>query len=361
MKLSLKVQDQHKNAQPHLLHNHHQNPLLIRAKIPISVFGFPFLSAVTATDPSDVSFSLSTNFPTGPSVKLSYAPTSTTKTAVASATPPLILTLKSGVSFFGSPNNSPLVISAHCTFSPQNPNPNPIFSLQFKPQFGNFSLCKTTYSATNPNPKANGEANSFGFVPLERSTVWKDLSHLTMESCSGKDSILSGIAVRARTELPVTKRVAVNFRWGVNFPADFGKQLPFLSVNKVGIERVDEVKEVKEISVKRNESNVDDMKVLKGMCFWMRSELDALQKENREMKHRLEEMKLGQSVRNYSHGSDGVGKSAPPVVENSGGFEQWRNKNGGKDNGRKESKKTVNRAADVESELERAIKAASSL
>uniref|UniRef100_A0A5B7BNC5 Uncharacterized protein n=1 Tax=Davidia involucrata TaxID=16924 RepID=A0A5B7BNC5_DAVIN len=322
MKLSLKVEDQHRNPQfqphHHNKSNHqNQNPLLLRAKIPITVFGLPFLYGVAAADPSDLSFCLRTNFPTGPSLKLSYTPISTTTAAAAAAattTPPLTLTLKSGVSLFGSPHNSPLIISAHFTLSPQNPNPT--FSLQFKPQFGNFSLCKTTYSAPDTNPKANGGAssNSMGFVPLERPMVWRDL---TMESCSGKDSILSGIAVRARTAFPVTKRVAVNFRWGVNFPSDIGKQLPFLSVNKIGIERVDEAKEVKEVKVKRN---VDNLEVLKGMCFWMRRELDVLQKENREMKHALEEMNLG------GGDSDSVGKKSLPAVENSGRFEQWRSK-----------------------------------
>ncbi|KAA8525915.1 hypothetical protein F0562_007985 [Nyssa sinensis] len=355
MKLSLKVQDQYQNPQtpPHNQSNH-QNPLLFRAKIPLTVFGFPFLYGISAADPSDLSFCLRTNFPTGPSLKLSYTPTSTTN-AATTTTPPLILTLKSGVSLFGSPHNSPLIISAHFTLSPQNPNPT--FSLQLKPQFGDFSLCKTTYSTPNPNPKANGEVTSMGFVPVERPVVWTDLS---LESSSAKDSILSGIAVRARTAFPVTKQVAVNFRWGVNFPSDFGKQLPFLSVNKIGIERVDEVKEVKEVN-KRNESNVGELEVLKGMCYWMRRELDVLLKENREMKHTLQEMKLGHSLRNHRGDSDSVKKKSLPVVESSGGFEQWRSKkSGGEDNGRKELKESVNPVNNVASELERAIKAASS-
>ncbi|KAA8522084.1 hypothetical protein F0562_012602 [Nyssa sinensis] len=363
MKLSLKVQDQHQSTQSHQ-HNqtNHQSPIFLRAKIPITVFGLPFLSGVAANDPADFSLSLRTNFPTGPSLKLSYTPISTTSAAAAitttTTTQPLTLTLKSGVSLFGSPHNSPLIISANFTLSPQNPNPT--FSLQFKPQFGDFSLCKTTYSATdtNPNPKANGGVSSIGFVPLERPVVWRDL---TMEPFSGKNSILSGIAVRARTVLPVTKRVAVKFRWGVNFPSDFGKHLPFLSVNKIGIERVDEVKEVKEVKIKRNENNVGDSEVLKGMCLWMRRELDVLQKENREMKHMFEEVKLGHSVRNNNGNRDSVGMKSLPAVENSCGIEQLRNKkSGGEDSRRKELKKSVNQASNMEIELEKAIKAASS-
>lgn len=188
--------------------------------------------------------------------------------------------------------------------------------------------------------------------------TWKDL---TMESAT-KDSVLSGIAVMAKTALPVTKRVAVNLRWGVNFPADFGKQLPFLSVNKIGIERVEEVKQGD--GLKENDK-VGDLQMVKGMYSWMRRELDVLQKENREMKHTLEEMKLGKKSYGYSNGNGNGGtKESLPVVENSVGFEEWRKKkkkSGGEENGGKGSKKNnAVPTSDVESELQRAIKAASS-
>lgn len=182
--------------------------------------------------------------------------------------------------------------------------------------------------------------------------MWKDLA---MESPE-KDSIFSGILVMANTKIPVAKRVAVNLRWGVNFPADFGKKMPFLSVNKIGIERVDEVKEVKGVKEMSSEGNVGDSEMLKGMLSWMRKELDVLQRENREIKHNLEEMKLANSKSNY-----GGGKKPVSVVENSSGFEQWRSKkSGGEEIGKKESSKVVNSMTDVESELQRAIKAASS-
>jgi hypothetical protein len=34
----------------------------------------------------------------------------------------------------------------------------------------------------------------------------------------------------ARTILPVTKRVRVNLRWGINFPFDLGKRMSYLTV-----------------------------------------------------------------------------------------------------------------------------------
>ncbi|KAK4365824.1 hypothetical protein RND71_013704 [Anisodus tanguticus] len=358
MKLSLKFQEQ---SQPH---NHQKqpqtHPLLLRAKIPISIFNLPFLSCFSTTthDPSDLSLSLATCFPSGPTLKLSYSTTPTTPTTTPT-TLPLTLTLKSGIGVYGSPKNSPLVISARFSFTPLQPNQNPTFTLLFKPQLGSFSLRKSTTSDPNCGSsgvgKQNGHGNSFGFVPLERSSSFKDFS---MEEYA-KDSVFKGIAVMAKTEMPLTKRVMMDCRWGVNFPKDLGNRMPFLSVNKIGIKRVDEVKEVKE---KKKNDSLGDTELLKGMCFWMKKELEMLQRENREMTHRFEEMKMGNVVKNGVGEREFVGVQ---VVENSGGFEQWRNKrnSGGGENVKKEVKKTVasngNRASDVESELQKAIRAAS--
>ncbi|CAH1415289.1 unnamed protein product [Lactuca virosa] len=366
MKLSLKLEDQQQN----------QNPILVRAKIPITVFGLPFLSAFSATHhhaaaASDkLSLSLRTHFPSGPSLKLSYnTPTTTTATAAAATTAPLTLTFKSGVSLSGSPNNSPLIISANFSFSPQNSNPNPTFSIQFKPRLGSFSLRKSVSSTvSNPSKKPNGEStagseNSYGFVPLDRPINWKEL---TVESAT-KDSILSGILMSADTELPVTKRVKVNLRWGVNIPSDYEKQLPYLRVNKIKVERIDEVVEEKGNQKQGIQGDSGEFEMLKGMYSWMSRELNDLQKENREMRHTLEDMKSLQSMRNYNGyaaaaGGGGGGKRPVPVVENSDGFEQWRMKKSGgsgEANGQRETKKNLT-SVDVESELQRAIKAASS-
>jgi hypothetical protein len=137
MKLSLNLQDE-----PQI-----QN-LILKAKLPISIFNQPFTSIFTTTAAnsiSDLTFALSTNFPSGPSLKLTYTPSTTTTTTTATtAVSPLSLSLKSGLGLCGSPHNSPLVFSAH--FSLSNSSPCvivPTFSLQFKPNFGHFSLHKT--------------------------------------------------------------------------------------------------------------------------------------------------------------------------------------------------------------------------
>ncbi|CAA2954689.1 uncharacterized protein LOC111404616 [Olea europaea var. sylvestris] len=357
MKASVKLQDDH---QSHLKAQPHAPPILLRAKIPISIFDLPFLSqfSTTTTHPSDLSLSLSTNFPSGPSLKLSYS--TTTSSSAAATTPPLSLTLKSGTGLFGSPNNSPLVINANFSFNPSNPNhPNPTFSITFKPQMGSFSLRKTTFShkkTDNINKPDNGEAsfgtNSFGFVPLERPGCVKEFEGERID----KDSIFKGISVMARTQMVVAKRVALNCRWSVNFPEDFEKKMPFLKINKIGIERVDEV--VKE-EKKKNEGNSGDLEVFKGMCVWMKRELDVLQKENRVLKGELEELKAGHLLRNNS----AARKKGMPVVESpSGESKQWRNKKSaeGEENGnvKKEAKKNGARPGDLENELQRAIEAA---
>ncbi|GKF87597.1 hypothetical protein Tco_0258474, partial [Tanacetum coccineum] len=214
---------------------------------------------------NNLSLSLRTHFTSGPSLKLSYNATS-----AHTSPPPLTLTLKSGISLSGSPNNSPLTISANFSFSPHNPNPNPTFLIHFKPKMGSFSLRKAISSVS---PNAGGEKvengdNSYGFVPLDRTVSWKGM---TVDSVN-KDSILSGVLVSADTELPVTKRVKVNLWWGVGIPADFDKQLPYLRVNKIKIERIDEVKEEKD----QKASDLGEFDMLKGMYSWMTKELSDL-------------------------------------------------------------------------------------
>lgn len=214
-----------------------------------------------------------------------------------------------------------------------------------------------TFSGKNGVLNSDGIGNSgvrsnseVGFVP-ERSLGLKN---------SGKDGFLSGVAVTARTVLPVTKRVMMNMRWGVNFPADLGKRMPYLTLNKIGIARVEEVKEVEK--KKSAESNVGDSELLKGICFWMRRDLEVLEKENKGMKQSLEEMRMGTYVKGSRGERHSIGnKVVLPSGESSSEFERWRSKkSGGEENGRRELKKSTNLVSDLESELQKAIKSASS-
>ena len=192
----------------------------------------------------------------------------------------------------------------------------------------------------------------------ERSLAWK-------ESESEKDGFLSGIAVMARTVFPVTKRVAMNMRWGVNFPSNLGSKMPYLTLNKIGIERIEEENEEKKKKKNKEsdkESSVSDLELLKGMCFWMRRDLELLEKENREMKQSLEQMKFGVSGKHFRGGSDNGGKVMQlPSGESSSEFERWKNRKTVKEeNGRRDLKNSnTTQTSDLESELQKAIKAAS--
>ena len=365
MKLSLKFRDE----------TRHQNPLL-RAKIPVTILGLPFLTGIIAGDSSDLTFSLRSNFSSGPSLSLSYHPTISPPSNF-----PFSLSLKSGIGLFGSPHDSPLTFTA-------NFNPNsltPTFSLLVKPQFGNFSLFKSVDSSTASSitvdghlrngDSSNGSASDFeiedgsagGSGRRGKGLVWSDLK---------KDpSILSGILIAARTSMPLTKRAVVNFRWGVSFPPESGvseavkPQFPMLVMNKISFDRIDEVK--KEDTERRvGEAKAGDLELLKGMCSWMTREMEDLQKENREMKEVLECMKKKVPIsrgRGEEREREFMGKrmNQLPSTENSNEFERWRSKknggNGGIDEGgQRESKKSSSRMTEMENELQKAIKAASS-
>ncbi|KAF5729681.1 hypothetical protein HS088_TW20G00045 [Tripterygium wilfordii] len=169
---------------------------------------------------------------------------------------------------------------------------------------------------------------------------------------------MRGVAIKARTVLPVTKRVAANLRWGVNLPANLRGKVPYLTLDKIGIMRVEDVKVVK---TRMNKSDVGDVEMLKGMYFWMKRYLEVLEKENMEMRQSLEGLRLGISSRK-SHGeSNGGRKTAlPPPNDSLHHFEQWSGKKNGELRAQRELKKPVNQVIDLESELQKAIKAASS-
>lgn len=200
------------------------------------------------------------------------------------------------------------------------------------------------------DPKhGKGELGSVGFLGTETSrNVWRELGI----EASEKESIFSGVKVMADTKMAVAKRVGVNLRWGVCFPGDFGNKMPYLSVNKIAIERVEELKENR---LSCDERNVGDSEMLKGMLSWMKGELESLRRDNQEMKCNLEELK------SKKLGRSSGGEKLVPVVQNTSGFDQWRNKKRvAEENQKKEVKKVETPMTDVESELQKAIMAASS-
>lgn len=200
-------------------------------------------------------------------------------------------------------------------------------------------------------------------MPLETPAAGKEESNL-------KGSVFKGTQLAATTQMPVGKRVALNFRWWVNLADD---QMPVLRINKIGIHRVDDA--VKDDAKSKNEeAKSGELDSLKSMCFWMKREVDVLTRVNREMKSELEEMRRAPPPPPRSSASyGGVGnvkegvrtKAMPSVGSPSGATKQRKNGRGeengngnGNGNAKKEVKKNGNLAIDVENELQRAIMAA---
>ncbi|KAK8614203.1 hypothetical protein V6N13_122572 [Hibiscus sabdariffa] len=307
MKLSFKLQEE-------------KNPVL-KASIPISIFSQPFVSSLTTTTPTstttdnkssqNTSFSLCTNFPSGPCLKLSYAPSTSPSNTI-----PFSLSLKSGLGLFGSPR-TPLLTTC--------------FAFQFC--FGN----------------------------PDSASVWQDVK---LEPRSGAGDGLHtpkfgyGTGLYSNDGFGMERSLAVvNLRWIVNLSSDVGSKMPYLTINKIGVEKLDEVKEMKE---EKNKSNEDEFELHKGVYSRMRRDLEVLGDENREMKQCIEDMRHGVSARKATRENEGLGRRAStPSAKNSNHFEQWRSKkSSAEDNGGREAKKNATKMSELESELQKAIKAA---
>lgn len=173
---------------------------------------------------------------------------------------------------------------------------------------------------------------------------------------SPKCGLSPSFGVMARTVMPVTQGLLLNFRWGVNFPGKSGLKMPYLIVNKIRLERVEEVK-----NDERNSDNCEgDLKVLKGV----KRDLENVAKENRELKRVLDEMKM-RVLSSREKSNEKVGNKVPQkqhLGENES-FKSWgSNKNERQENEKKQGNKSQNIVvvSDLESELEKAIKAVSS-
>ncbi|ONK62852.1 uncharacterized protein A4U43_C07F8790 [Asparagus officinalis] len=140
---------------------------LLRAKVPISIFNFPFAASIAAGDPSDLSSTSSTGR-------------------------------------FGSPANSPLHISFRLS-----PNPNPIFSIHFKPQLVHFTLSKSVISSSSLAPEADHRKENGGGVHQSIAVVCLP-KRIWIE-----ELIRGGVGVRVRTSVPLGLRVGLKVRWAM--------------------------------------------------------------------------------------------------------------------------------------------------
>ncbi|CAH8362147.1 unnamed protein product [Eruca vesicaria subsp. sativa] len=242
---------------------------LFRAKIPLSIIGLPFQSGIVAGESKELTLNLSTFFESGPSLKIAYRPNDSYN--------PFSLIVKTGTGSFGSPISTSMLMSAEFNLLGQR---NPTFMINFKPQFGDFSVKKSHSSrldGNNLNGSVSEEDSSIEIVESSATVTQGDIAGL-----------LSGVEVAARTSLPVRGRAVVNFRWGVRVPTEFDRtavvslrRFPFLVMDKIGIEHVDGGKEVN--NKPTGDSGVDVGKV----CLFM----EELRSENRELKRAVEDLR----------------------------------------------------------------------
>ncbi|CAM0952019.1 unnamed protein product [Alopecurus aequalis] len=227
---------------------------LLRAKVPIGVLGLPFLSGVSAGgDPKDLRFDLSTAFPSGPALRLSYHPNDPLQ--------PFALSVRTGLGALGSPIRAPFALSAEFNLLSSNP---PAFQLLFKPRIGDFSLANSVRSPAISDSSAlpaphkladlsNGDdheghkafsLNGNGFAANVADAG---------KSAGGVGALLGGMRLTTRSMLPLWNRASLRFQWGLRVPpelkaalADDGygrkagslavSKLPLLVMNKITIE-----------------------------------------------------------------------------------------------------------------------------
>ncbi|KAI3448939.1 hypothetical protein Pfo_005604 [Paulownia fortunei] len=213
-----------------------KNPI-VKAKIPLSIFGIPFCSGIEAGDYKELCISFSTAFCSGPLLKFCYRPNDSCR--------PFGLTLRTGVGQFGSPSGSPISMSAEFSFIGNNCRPS--FLLHFKPRSGDFSVRRSVESPLINVSSQNSESLRIqnDVVSAEKLT-WNQL-------VSGAYGVLSDGEVCARTSVPVNRAV-VKLGWSMRFPppvaaaggsSDGGsraeillKELPYLVLRKIAIEHV---------------------------------------------------------------------------------------------------------------------------
>lgn len=325
-----------------------QKPLL-RAKVPLSILGLPFQSGVIAGESKELTLNLGTFFESGPSIKIAYRPNDTWN--------PFSLVVKTGTGPFGSPISSSMLMSAEFNLIGRG---NPSFMLHFKPQFGDFSIKKSQSSVFDG--KLVKSLN--GAVPEDDSSIEVvekpfmngafSKTALAVDSTAGTIAgLFSGIEVAARTSLPVRGRAVVNFRWGVRVPAEVKsvgenpnpnpnptagisfQKIPFLVMNKIGIEHVDGGDSKKKTT--SPDVNFPASGDVAEACFTVKRQLEILHAENGLLKKAVEDLR----------------REFKSVGDSSSGERNGNKSSGGKFDRRNNDKKS--NEGDVNEELKKAL------
>ncbi|KAE8654859.1 hypothetical protein F3Y22_tig00117038pilonHSYRG00024 [Hibiscus syriacus] len=286
-----------------------KNPVL-RAKIPLSILGLPFQSGIVAGDSKELALNLSTFFESGPSIKISYRPNDTWN--------PFSLVVKIGIGPFGSPISSSMLMSAEFKLLGRG---NPSFMLHFKPQFGDFLIKKSHSSVFDKAVKpGNGRVleddlsvEVMDFPALKGDSIGFFADKRKLVGFNSKDfaGILSGVEIAARTAVPVKGKALVKFRWGMRIPSEMKsgdpktgfpmEKIPFLVMDKIGIEHVDGTYSKQAILSTASKSgpeagpNSDAEEV----CYTIKRQLEALQSENGSLRRAVEDLRHEISLGKY--------------------------------------------------------------
>ncbi|KAL2251352.1 uncharacterized protein LOC105173780 [Sesamum indicum] len=212
-----------------------KNPI-VKAKIPLTIFGVPFSSRVEAGDYKELCISFSTAFRSGPLLRFSYRPNDSCRQ--------FGVTLRTGIGKFGSPAESPISISAE--FNSIGNNCRPSFLLQFKPRSGDFSVRSLVES-----PQLNLSSENYESLAVENVVVSEE--RLTWNQLFSRAyGVLTEGEMRATTSVPVNHSV-VRLGWSMKFLppvataegggggswAEFlSKELPYLVLRKIAVEHV---------------------------------------------------------------------------------------------------------------------------
>ncbi|CAN6460267.1 unnamed protein product [Victoria cruziana] len=355
MKASMKLRDD-------------QKPLL-RAKVPVGILGFPFVSGISGGDASDLSFSIQTAWIRGLSLKFSYRPNDSYN--------PFVFAVKSGITLPNSLERSP-VLAMGAEFNLLRRG-NPCFMLQIKPEFGDFSLRRSVVSPSDRNhrgklgasgneiPVENRGDNGMGDIPVERLLSFKDSSRPSAVA-DGMHAFVSGTAIMARTKVPLTKNGFLKIRWGVNFPPDmhaasssFGHsftsvKLPFLTVNKISVENVESASGAPPTEYPQKEGWHLEAPLSKGMLAMMKEDMEALRRENNLVRESIHELKSAIGKQNGGHK---LGMELSDVDD------KIKKKRNGADNGTRDRKlpdysgRSGSSPAEMSEELKKAIRGSS--
>lgn len=331
-----------------------QKPLF-RAKVPLSILGLPFRSGIVAGESRELSLNLSTFFESWPSIKIGYRPND--------AWNPFSLIVKTGTGPFGSPVSSSMLMSAEFNLLGRG---NPAFMLHFKPQFGDFSIKKSQSSVLDQKailkaPNGGVLENDDTSIEVVESPMLKKITVLPSRAAGEFAGVLAGVDMVATTALPVRSRAVVNFRWGVRVPAEITsestaginfKKMPYLVMNKIGVEHVDGADSKEKTSKKEagQELGITGKADVVEVCFNLKRQMEILQSENGLLKKAVEDLRreILDGKSNPFNGDLNSGKYRE--FERNGNNKASNNRNDRR-NGEKKSMES-----DANEELKRALK-----